>query len=78
MTLRVKLEIVPYGDEDKAREIGRLDIFNKTGGIVSRYGVIEMTPGTGGLHNKEILHRRDLGAWKLVKDALDELGIEGP
>jgi len=29
MTLRVKLEIIPHGDEDRAYEIGRLDIFNK-------------------------------------------------
>lgn len=80
MTLRVKLEIVPHGDESRTYEIGRLDIFNK--GLVDfghhEYGVIEMTAKGGALHDKTILHRRDLGAWKLVLKALKELEIEGP
>lgn len=87
MTLRVKLEVVPYGDEDKAYEIGRLDIFNK-GPAVSEdgtslggfheYGVIELTPKDGAMHDFTVLHRRWEGAWKLVDRVLSELTIEGP
>jgi hypothetical protein len=82
MTLRVKLEIVPHGDEDKAYEIGRLDIFNK-GHVDSTsdeclYGVIEMTPTSGGLHTDLILHGRRAGAWRLVWKTLSELDIKGP
>lgn len=88
MTLRVKLEVVPFGDEEKAYEIGRLDIFNK--GIAPPspegwdiggyhvYGVINLTKGEEGLYNEEVLHRRWEGAWKLVVAAITELNIEGP
>lgn len=88
MTLRVKLEVVPFGDEAKAYEIGRLDIFNKgiappspdgwDQGGYHEYGVIEMTPTTGGLHEDTIIHRRWMGAWALVKKTLSALDIEGP
>jgi len=80
MTLRVKLEIIPHGDEGRAYEIGRLDIFNK--GHIDfghcAYGVIEQTPEIGALHDEEIFHRRDLGAWELVRKAIEELEIKGP
>lgn len=80
MVLRVKLEIVPFGDEEAVREIGRLDIFNagRVTGDLCSYGVIEMTPTSGALHQDRILHARSDGAWQLVKEALDELQIEGP
>lgn len=79
MVLRVKLEIVPFGEEEKAREIGRLDIFNK-GPIndACQYGVIEMTPTSGGLHNDTIIHFRSDGAWELVRHAIEGLDIRGP
>ncbi len=64
MVLRVKLEIVPFGNEEAVREIGRLDIFNK--GLVGstppgareaagyfRYGVISLDPGNEGLFGAE-------------------------
>lgn len=80
MTLRIKLEIIPFGDEDKAYEIGRLDIFNK--GLVefghSEYGVLDLTKGKAGLYTETILHRRDLGAWELVRKAISKLEIKGP
>jgi hypothetical protein len=81
MTLRVKLEIVPFGKEDEAYEIGRLDIFNKGRAEFghAEYGVIELSErAAAGLHNNTILHRRDLGAWKLVGKAIAELDITGP
>jgi hypothetical protein len=84
MTLRVKLEIVPYGDEDEAYEIGRLDIFNKgrteTGHC--EYGVIDLPAdvddGEPGLFDQTVLHRRDKGAWALVRKVLEELPVHGP
>lgn len=80
MVMRVKLEIVPLGEEDMAREIGRLDIFNMGPRPFGHceYGVIELAPKTGGLHTRTILHRRDLGAWRLLEKCLQELAIEGP
>jgi hypothetical protein len=80
MTLRVKLEIIPFGDEDRSREIARLDIFNMGGDANGRhqYGVIELTPGGGGMHEKTIVHYRALGAWELVRQVLAYLPITGP
>lgn len=83
MTLRVVLQVVPFGDEDRTREIGRLDIFNK--GIWDRddigrceYGVIDLFPKHVGLYSKSVLHFRNLGAWELLRGVLEELPIEGP
>ncbi len=80
MTLRVILEIVPYGDEDRAYEIGRLDIFNKgtSDRNVYDYGVIDLSPGDAGLFNEAITHDRKDGAWKLVGKAIEVLDISGP
>src|SRR5882724_8245674 len=73
MTLRVILQIVPMGDETNSREIGRLDIFNK--GAIEfghcEYGVIDLTPKQEGLYELPVIHRRDLGAWKLVSKVLN-------
>ncbi len=78
MTLRVILQVVPFGDEDKVREIGRLDIFNK--GEFSegfhRYGVIDFTPNQEGMFNEEIYHERKNGPWILVAKALNRLDIK--
>lgn len=84
--LRVKLEIVPFGDEEKAREIGRLDIFNK--GIAYpeqssryyRYGVIEIDHenNEAGMYVHDVIHAREDGAWMLVRNTLDDLEISGP
>lgn len=77
MTLRVKLEIIPHGVEEKAYEIGRLDIFNEgwTGFAHCEYGVIYIEPekDQAGLFQETVHHRRDLGAWKLVEKVLKEL-----
>jgi len=78
MTLRVTLEIVPFGDEDKKYKIRQLDIFNmgiapptKEGwdrGGYHEYGVIDIDPekNTGGLYQETVLHRRWEGACELV------------
>lgn len=75
MTLRVKLEIVPFGVEEKAREIGRLDIFNKGHGSngMCKYGVIEMDEHGGGLLDVDVGHFRTEGAWTLVRLVLETL-----
>jgi len=69
MVLRVKIEIVPFGEEDETREISRFDIFNKGRAEFghSKYGVIEINKDGAGLWDEEILHRRDLGAEELVR-----------
>lgn len=80
MVLRVRLEVVPFGDEDKAREIGRLDIFNR-GEVEAgyhEYGVIQLDPKEHGLHTATILHHRPAGAWELVRRAIEDLRIRGP
>lgn len=78
MVLRVTLEIVPFGDEDRKREIGRLDIFNKgtTDFEEFEYGVIDLTPKQEGLFNKSVYHQRQHGAWILVYRALNDLDIQ--
>ena len=82
--LRVRLEIVPFGNETHTREIGRLDIFNRgcpeaaDGQQQCFYGVIELTPSNGGLYKEPVFHFRPEGAWKLVAKAIAILGISGP
>lgn len=79
MVLRVILQVVPFGDETKMREIGRLDIFNK--GYINEaceYGAIDLSPNRAGLYQDNIIHFRKDGAWELVRNALETLEIEGP
>ncbi len=65
MTLRVIVQIVPFGDESKARELGRLDISNITA----------PTPTTpAGTMADYIVrgHRREDGFWALIRKVLNE------
>lgn len=79
MTLRVKLEIVSYGDENSVYEIGRLDISNVGyDWLYGEYRVIEQTKTKGWLHNKHFLHKRSDGAWDLVKEILNRFKLEKP
>lgn len=81
--LRVRLEIVPFGDESRTREIGRLDIFNKGEvrktplGRLCSYGVIDLTKNQEGLYIDDIVHLRETGAWPLVRKVLTMVGT-GP
>ncbi len=81
MVLRVILQIVPHGDEESVREIGRLDIFNKGPAVPAikspphKYGVIDLTKDQEGLYSEEIIHYRVDGAWFLVGKALEQLDI---
>ena len=80
MTVRVSLFIVPHGDEHGRYEIGRLDISNCGEDHFGhwRYRVIEQTAQGGWLHDDVVLHRRHLGAWALVRKALENLHVEKP
>lgn len=85
MTLRVTLEIVPFGDETKKRVIRQLDIFNMgiakptedgwDRGGYHEYGVIDIDPekNTGGLYQETVMHRRWEGATALVGKVLHHL-----
>lgn len=78
MTLRVKLEIVPFGVEEKMYEIGRLDIFNKGYAGLSdlcTYGAIDLTEGKEGLFDDEVFHNRADGAWQLVKKSIEKYDL---
>lgn len=80
MTLRVILQIVPRGDETQVREIGRLDINNMgrdTSGL-SHYEILNLSRGEAGQYQREILHDREDGAWRLVEAAIKYLDITGP
>jgi hypothetical protein len=71
--LRLTLEVVPHGNESRARTIGVIEIVN-TGDHPGRpeYGNYR---GTMGDREVEVTHhRRDDGAWKLVRRVLRALG----
>lgn len=86
MTLRVTLSIVPFGNEDNIYEIGKLDIYNvgptllqwDASSVTYLYRVLNQSSGDEGLYEKEIHHRREDGAWKLVQKVLTDLDITGP
>lgn len=87
MTLRVILQIVPFGDESQIKEIGRLNISNvshKEGRGVAEYPdgshddryVIEVNDYKN--YNDKtprVFHKRSQGAWKLVQIALNKLKL---
>ena len=70
MTLRVTVEIVPFGEEDQKYEIGRLHISN--------YGPTNELDGNYWYHvheapmDKPIKHYRDDGAWVLIQKAINK------
>jgi|SRR5688572_7288911 hypothetical protein len=74
MTLRIKLEVVPHGNEAEAYEIGRLDIFNKGRAGSSEYheyGLMDWVNGKREPPETEtVLHKRSDGAWELVRHVL--------
>lgn len=84
MTLRVKLEIVPFGREEEAREIGRLDINNignceywQHFGNRCLYNVImiEHDKNSAGMFKQSVKHFRSDGPWDLLHSVLDDLEI---
>lgn len=86
MTLRVKLEIIPYGDESRAHTIARMDISNQghvSGvhahhGDMCAYSVKTFTDQKLDAYSEPVYHRRSEGAWQLVMAAINQLRINGP
>lgn len=72
MTLRVKIEIVPFGEEEKVREIRRFNISNlgdyELG--VSFYGV-EVDKYKSHEYDFTVTHKRSDGAEALVNKVLE-------
>ena len=80
MTLRCTLSVVPWGDEEAAYEIGKLDIFNegRLTGDLCQYGVISLGDDrhdTPGLYTDKVYHKRAAGAWALVRKVLIDLPV---
>lgn len=64
MTLRVIVQVVPFGDESRVREVGRLNISNIT--------VPEPSNEHGAIADYIVRgHRRSDGFWALVRTALE-------
>ena len=76
MTLRVTVEIVPFGQESKKYTIHTLEMSNLgiTEGTSDRYSYwTQWRDGDGIKESPSHMtygHRRDEGAWKLIKKAM--------
>lgn len=79
MTLRVILQIVPHGDEEAVREIGRMDIGNVGAGL-KREGetwCFYSATKDGQELDGVVYHKRENGAWNLVAATLDRFEVGG-
>ena len=79
MTLRVTLEIIPFGDEERARTIKTVNISNVTFKEGARDNVHNYVVEVDSYKNYNdetlrISHNRSDGAETLVKKALEALG----
>lgn len=75
MTLRVRISIVPFGDETKEREIHQINISNlgDTGGKFGEYLYgVEVDKYKTGEYDVEVHHKREDGPLLLSAMALDE------
>ena len=77
MTLRVTLEIVPYGEEHNKYEIGHIDVSNVGGGPLGfcSYIATQYTDGETVLNASSLTHMRQDGPWVLVKKAIESLDL---
>lgn len=76
MTLRVTLEIVPYGVEEDKYEIGRLDIHNGKSyglGLCEYYGSYMKDTEPTMTEFTNVLHSRQSGALILLRKVLEKL-----
>lgn len=79
MTLRVTLEIVPHGQEDKKYKIGEMNVYcqNQVRGDLYEYGA-NIYPVDGDIPepietiDRAISHYRSNGPWQLVIKALEQ------
>jgi hypothetical protein len=79
VTLRVRISIVPFGDEEKEQEIHQINISNISKDHVldtCLYGV-EMDKYKTGEYDTIIDHLRSAGALKLVHGVFDDLELGG-
>jgi hypothetical protein len=74
MTLRVRISIVPFGDEEQEREIHQINISNlaSLGLGLCEYGV-EMDKYKTGNYDFKITHQRQDGPLTLVYKVLEKL-----
>ena len=74
MTLRVRISIVPFGDEDQEREIHQINISNlaDVGLGLCKYGV-EMDKYKTGNYDLNLTHQRQDGPLVLVSKVLGRL-----
>ena len=75
MTLRVILQIVPFGDEDKAYEIDRLNISNNGNGLANPDWFDYVTEHKGRYLKGLVRHKRSDGALVLVRKVLEHYGL---
>lgn len=75
MTLRVRISIVPFGDEDLEREIHQINISN-LGDMGDRFGPclygVEVDKYKTGEYDVELYHKREDGPLKLVNLVLED------
>ena len=73
MTLRVRLSIVPFGDESQEREIHQINISNlgEMDALERDVYGVEVDKYEKGNYDLYLPHQRADGAMKLVADALD-------
>lgn len=82
MTLRVTLEVIPFGKEEKKYKIGHMDISNMGEytdiNDAYKYNASQYSQD-GGLKIESVdgslIHFRDEGPWKLVKRVLSLKGF---
>ncbi len=74
MTLRVRISIVPFGDETQEREIHQINVSNlKTWGLgFAEYGV-EVDKYKTGEYDFHLTHMRQEGALELVAKVMEKI-----
>ena len=72
--LRVKIEVVPFGDESLTREISRFNIGLRPSSplpLLGNYDVLWMRKGQDDEHFEIMAHERAKGAEELVRRVLE-------
>jgi hypothetical protein len=76
MTLRVRISIVPFGDEEKEREIHQINISN-LGDTGDKFGFylygVEVDKYKTGEYDFKVEHMRQHGALQLVNQVLERV-----
>lgn len=76
MTLRIRISVVPFGDEEKEHEIHQINISNE-GGMGDKYGDylygVEVDKYKTGEYDFLVYHKRQDGALQLVRKVMREV-----